>query len=380
MGFVIIALVSVLWAMYENSHLDMTQKEYRSISFVKLWIRLLTRGYIANFTLLDFRTTTYSGNKWLDESDEHPRKKQYLSPAKIDIQKLTKEPDMNQNLSENNHPEANFRIQNRHSEDLSTLIQQLWFYAISLTVNLAMIYSWYKIESSYGYFKCGGSRKLFVALVIIGAPLSSLLSIIFFSLRDFAMFSSFSLTAMQATHSRMKELIKRRQYIDLLKLIRIFRKYSEQDLRSILRVRSEDEDIIDCLCPDKEGRGKEKKESIFNALISYLGSADNDAKELLQKAIDTNAIPLLEMILAEKHESLTNNDSIWDCILEQLNKTDNNERINGVFISFLKTTLTIHDAKPTQITLDILRQLNPNSLIKILKRKELKEAVQTQQR
>ena len=201
-----------------------------------------------------------------------------------------------------------------------------------------------------------------------------------FSLRDSALFSSFSLTAMQATHSRMKELIKRRQYIDLLKLIRIFRKYSEQDLRSILRVRSEDEDIIDCLCPDKEGRGKEKKESIFNALISYLGSADNDAKELLQKAIDTNAIPLLEMILAEKHESLTNNDSIWDCILEQLNKTDNNERINGVFISLLKTTLTIHDAKPTQITLDILRQLNPNSLIKILKRKELKEAVQTQQR
>ena len=81
MGFAVIALVTLLYAVYENSHLDMSEKEYRQVGSIKLWIRLLTRGYIANFTLLDFRTTNYnsSSNKWFDESDEHLHKKHSFS-------------------------------------------------------------------------------------------------------------------------------------------------------------------------------------------------------------------------------------------------------------------------------------------------------------
>ena len=233
MGFAIIAFLSLLYAMYEYSYLRLREDEYRKFGNLRLWVRLLTRGYIANFTLLDFRTTYYNFNerKWMDESDDYlkkdprmqnPRILEYLNPRILEF--LNAETDSN-----------NMNVKN--------LKQQLWYYTVSLILNFGLIYSWYNLEESYGYFECNSNREVFVLLVVAGAPISFVMSILFFTLRDITLFSSLSLTALQAVCSKMKKDIESvnsnasmnsDHYKALLELMRNF---SESDLRNIFRLR-----------------------------------------------------------------------------------------------------------------------------------------------
>ena len=128
----------------------------------------------------------------------------------------------NKHATEKAFSDTDFRIKYRNAGENGRLVQQLWYYAMSLILNLVMIYSWYKLENSYGYFQCTGNRMVFVALVVAGAPLSSFLSIMLFFLRDFSLFSGLSLTAIQATHTKMKALIEKRPCNDFLILMSIF--------------------------------------------------------------------------------------------------------------------------------------------------------------
>ena len=135
-----ISIVTILYAFLEYSNLDPLVKNHHETGTFRLLIRLLTRGYMANFTLLDFRTTRYdtADKKWMDESDEP------------------------------------------HLDHKKNLSQQISYYILATIMNIVLIYTWYKFELPQGYFLCEiGRREVCLAVVLTGAPLSLLLTFIF---------------------------------------------------------------------------------------------------------------------------------------------------------------------------------------------------------
>ena len=217
----------------------------QNVSTSSLWIRLLTRGYIANFTLLDFRTTRYSTerNKWLDESDDV------------------------------------------HFNNRKCFSQQIWYYGVALILNFVMVFSWYKLENPLGYFACIGPRGPFVGLILLGAPLSLLLTIIFDSVRNHSLFSSLSLTALEVVHTQLKDYVIEKDYTSFMSLLGVF---TEPDADRLLRVKSrhgdEHYDIIDHVYKCKEFSSNDErariKEDTRNFILQWISGEKNMQTEL----------------------------------------------------------------------------------------------------